>query len=86
MTKNLVSCGKVAGWRRYVGLSISDRLLPIPTGRKNADGLLGDAHDMAHVLIVHAHIVEKMEENLSLAVKFLKDFTPLHSQIHRTVE
>ena len=34
-----------------------------------ADGLLGDAHDAADGLIVHAHFVEDEEENLSLVVK-----------------
>ena len=38
---------------------------PVPCG---ADGLLGDAHDVAHALVVHAHFVEDEEENLSLAV------------------
>ena len=44
--------GKATGRRRYVGngrmqfgRSTSSRLLP--SGRKNADGLLGDAHDAA---------------------------------------
>ena len=32
------------------------------TGRKNADGLLGNAHDAAHGLVVHAHFVEDEEE------------------------
>ena len=38
---------------------------PVPCG---ADGLLGDANDATHGLIVHAHFVEDEEENLSLAV------------------
>ncbi len=50
-TKNPVPCGKATGRRRNVG---------------NADDLLGDAHDAAPGLIVHARIVEEMEENLSL--------------------
>ena len=50
---------------------------PIPCG---ADGLLGDAHDAADGLIVHAHFVEDEEENLSLVVKSQKDFIPLHPQ------
>ena len=45
---------------------------PVPcrkaTGRRtqfgNADGLLGDAHDAAHVLIFHAHFVEDEEEGV----------------------
>jgi len=32
---------------------------PVPSG---ADGLLGDAHNAAHSLIVHAHFVEDEEE------------------------
>ena len=30
----------------------------------NADGLLGDAHDAAHGLIVHAYFVEDEEESV----------------------
>ena len=33
----------------------------VPCG---ADGLLGDAHDAAHVLVVHAHFVEEEEEGV----------------------
>ena len=51
-----------------------------------ADGLLGDAHDAALVLVVHAHLVEDEEENLSLAVKSQKDFISLHPQIYWTME
>ena len=50
---------------------------PVPCG---ADGLLGDAHDATHGLIIHAHFVENEEENLSLVVKSQKDFIPLHPQ------
>ena len=39
------------------------KLNPGPCG---ADGLLGDAHDAADGLIVHAHFVEDEEENRSL--------------------
>ena len=35
---------------------------PVPCG---ADGLLGDAHDAARGLIVHAHFVENEEEKTS---------------------
>ena len=52
-------------------------LNPVPCG---ADGLLGDAHDAADVLVFHAHLVENEEENLSLVVKSQKDFIPLHPQ------
>ena len=41
---------------------------------------LGDAHDAADGLIVHAHFVEDEEENLSLVVKSQKDFISLHPQ------
>ena len=34
---------------------------PVPCG---ADGLLGDAHDATHGLIVHAHFVEDEEEGV----------------------
>ena len=33
----------------------------VPCG---ADGLLGDAHDVAHGLVVHAHLVEDEEEGV----------------------
>ena len=33
----------------------------VPCG---SDGLLGDAHDAAHVLIVYAHFVEDEEEGI----------------------
>ena len=36
-------------------------LNPVPC---RADGLLGDAHDAAHVLVVHAHFVEDEEEGV----------------------
>ena len=35
------------------------KLNPVPCG---VDGLLGDAHDAAHGLIVHAHFVEDEED------------------------
>ena len=46
--------------------NLASLLLPIlqnsvPCG---ADGLLGDAHDAAHVLVVHAHLVEDEEEGI----------------------
>ena len=43
---------------------------PVPCG---ADGLLGDAHDAAHVLVVHAHFGEDEEEGImgSLGLIFL---------------
>ena len=59
---NPVPCGKATGRRTQFGRSTSGRLLP--TGRKNADGFLGDAHDAAHGLIVHAHFVEDEEEGI----------------------
>ena len=34
---------------------------PVPCG---ADGLLGDAHDVVHVLIFHAHFVEDEGEGV----------------------
>ena len=57
---NPVPCGKATGRRMQFGRSTSSRLLPARpkgtlakarTGRKNADGLLGDAHDAAHGLL-----------------------------------
>ena len=36
-------------------------LNPVPCG---ADGLLGDAHDAADVLVFHAHLVENEEEGV----------------------
>ena len=67
---NPVPCGK-AGRRTQFGRSTSGRLRP--EGRKNADGLLGDAHDAAHGLIVHAHFVEDEEEGVegNLSVVFV---------------
>ena len=59
---NPVPCGKATGRRTQFGRSTSGRLRP--EGRKNADGLLGDAHDAAHGLIVHAHFVEDEEEGV----------------------
>ena len=44
------------------GRSTSGRLLP--EGRKNADGLLGDAYDAVDGLIVHVHFVEDEEEDV----------------------
>ena len=37
------------------------KLNPVPCG---VDGLLGDAHDAAYGLIVHAHFVEDEEEGV----------------------
>ena len=54
---NPVSCGKATARRTQFGRSTSGRLQP--EGRKNADGLLGDAHDAAYGLIVHTHFIEK---------------------------
>ena len=73
---NSIPCGKTTGRRTYFGRSTSSRLLPARpkgtlakarTGRKNADGLLGDAHDAADGLLFHAHFVENEEEKLSQA-------------------
>ena len=36
----------------------------LPEGRKNVDGLLGDAHDATYGLIVHTHFVEDEEEGV----------------------
>ena len=36
-------------------------LNPVPC---RADGLLGDAHDVAHVLVIHTHLVEDEEESV----------------------
>ena len=44
---NPVPCGKATGRRTQFG---------------NADGFLGDAHDAAHVLAFHAHLIEDEEE------------------------
>ena len=40
-----------------------------------ADGLLGDAHDAAHSLVIHAHFVEDEEEGIvgGLGGVFLMD-------------
>ena len=45
---------------------------PVPCG---ADGLLGDAHDAAHVLVVHTHFIEDEEVGFmgSLGLIFLLD-------------
>ena len=56
---NPVPCGKATGRRTQFGRSSSAGLLP--EGRKNADGLLGDAHDAAYVLVFQAHLVEDEE-------------------------
>jgi len=56
---------------------------PVPCG---ADGLLGDAHDATHGLIIHAHFVEDEEENLSLAAQFLKIIHTFAPEIYRTME
>ena len=58
---------------------------PVPCG---ADGLLGDAHDTAHVLIFHAHFVEDEEEgvNLYYLIRISPNFfVPLHPQIEETL-
>ena len=55
-------CGKATGRRTQFGRSTSGCLLP--KGRKNADGLLGDAHDAADGFIVFPHFVEEMEESV----------------------
>ena len=44
------------------GHSTSSRLLP--SGRKNADGLLGDTHEAAYGLVIHTHLVEDEEEGV----------------------
>ena len=48
-------------------------LNPVSCG---ADGLLGDAHDAAHVLVFHAHFVEDEEEGVmcGLGQIFLLDY------------
>ena len=38
-----------------------------------ADGLLRDAHDAAHGLVVHAHLVEDEEEGWSIWLNRLKN-------------
>ena len=38
------------------------KLNPVPCG---VDGLLGDTHDVAHIFLFHAHLVEDEEEILS---------------------
>ena len=45
---------------------------PVPCG---TDGLLGDAHDVAHVLVVHTHFIEDEEEGVvgCLGLIFLLD-------------
>ena len=65
--------------RAYFHLFLLPPILhnPVSCG---ADGLLGDAHDAAHVLVAHTHFIEDEEENLSLVVKSQKDFIPLHPQ------
>ena len=54
------------------------KLNPVPCG---VDGLLGDAHDAAHGLIVHAHFVEDeeggIENNLNRNVMFTMEITRL---------
>jgi len=58
---------------------------PVPCG---ADGLLGDAHDTAHVLIFHAHFVEDEEEGVNLYYLIRispKLFVPLHLQKEKTI-
>ena len=66
-------CGKATGRRTQFGRSTSGRLLP--KGRKNADGLLGDAHDAADVAVFKAHLVENEEEGVvgGLGLIFLLD-------------
>lgn len=44
---------------------------PVPCG---ADGLLGDAHDSAHGLVVHAHFIEDEKEKQALADCISKRF------------
>ena len=46
-------------------------LNPVPCG---ADGLLGDAHDAADGLIVHAHFIEDEKEKQALADCISKRF------------
>ena len=46
------------------------KLNPVPCG---VDGLLGDAHDAAHGLIVHAHFVEDEEGGWSIWLNRLKN-------------
>ena len=52
---------------KFFYFGVSDSLLlhillnPVPCG---ADALLGDAHDAADVLVVHAHLVEDEEESV----------------------
>ena len=38
-----------------------------------ADGLLSDAHDAAHVLVLHAHFVEDEEEDISQLSTFVSE-------------
>ena len=46
---------------RFYPLLPTILLNPVPCG---ADGLLGDAHDAADVLVFHAHFVEDEEEGV----------------------
>ena len=48
-------------------LLFSILLNPVPY---RADGLLGDAYDVAHVLIFHAHFVEDEEKGVNLYYYF----------------
>ena len=38
-----------------------------------ADGLLGDAHDAAHVLVLHAHFIKDEEEDISQLSTFVSE-------------
>jgi len=38
-----------------------------------ADGLLGDAHDAAHVLVVHTYFIEDEEEDISQLSTFVSE-------------
>jgi hypothetical protein len=43
---------------------------PVPCG---AGSFLGDAHDAAHVLVVHAHFIEDEEEDTSQLSTFVSE-------------
>ena len=43
---------------------------PVPCG---AGGLLDDAHDTVHILVVHAHFIEDEEEDISQLSIFVSE-------------
>jgi len=56
--------------KKLLKLLLHILLYPVPCG---AGGLLDDAHDTVHILVVHAHFLEDEEEDISQLSTFVSE-------------